>query len=243
MQARAVAAARGWVWFVEGWRLFVRHALVWVLIGLIFVFLMFASFLIPVVGQLVFVLISPMLGAGMLHAARESDAGRVPQVAHLWEGLRHATVRNRLLVLAAVALLGVLTTSLLAALLLREVMLGMADPAAGTMPRVDAGFWVRFAIVLTPQLIAAMGLAYAVPLVMFRDVAVGAALASSLAAGVRNIVPLLVFGLPYAAVAVLASIPLGVGWLLLLPASVGMLYCSYKDLYEPPEAAGSAEPR
>ena len=239
MQARAVAAARGWVWFVDGWRLFARHPMVWLLLGLIFVFLMFVSLLIPVVGQLVFVLASPALGAGMLYAARESHAARTPRVAHLWEGFRHAPTRNRLFGLAGVALAGALATSLLMSLLMRDVMLGMAGQP-GAMPDMNAGMWLRLLIVIAPQLIVATALAYAVPLVMFRDAAVGAALRSSLEASLRNILPLLVFGLVYIVAAIVVSIPFGLGWLLLLPASVGMLHSSYRDLYEPLETPAAA---
>jgi len=119
-------------------------------------------------------------------------------------------------------------------------MLGMTGQPGAAMPDLNAGFWLRLLIVLAPQLIVAMVLAYAVPLVMFRDAAVGAALGSSLEASVRNILPLLVFGLVYFAAAVLVSIPFGLGWLLLLPASVGMLYSSYRDLYEPLDTPASA---
>lgn len=235
MQARAVAAGRGWAWFVDGWRMFARHPMVWLLLGLIFLFLMFASLLIPVVGQLAFVLASPVLGAGMLYAARESNAARTPRVAHLGEGFRDPPTRNRLFGLAGIALAGALATSLLMALLMRDTMPGMLGQPGAAMPEMNAGFWLRFLIVLAPQLIVAMALAYAVPLVMFRGAAVGVALSSSLRASVRNIFPLLVFGLVYFVAAILVSIPLGLGWLLLLPASVGMLYSSYRDLYEPPD--------
>ena len=56
---------------------------------------------------------------------------------------------------------------------------------------------------------------------------------SSLRANLRNILPLLVSGVLYLFVAVLATLPLLLGWIVLLPVSVGMLYRSYKDLYEP----------
>lgn len=234
MQARTVAVERGWDWFAQGWRLFARAPMVWVLLGLIFLFLMFASLLVPVVAQLLFMLIAPVLGAGMLYAARESDSARPVRVAHLWEGFRHPTVRNRLFALGGVSVAGALATSLLMALLLGDAMMGLMEQARSGMPHFGLGFWLRLLIVLTPQFLVAMALVYAVPLVMFRDTAVGAALSSSLAASAQNILPLLVFGLIYTVVAVIASIPLGIGWLLLLPASVGMLYCSYKDIYEPP---------
>lgn len=240
MQAKSVAAERGWAWFVDGWRLFARHMLVWVLLGLIFLFIMFASLLIPFIGQLLFMFASPILGAGLLHAARESDTNRAPRVTDLWEGFRRPRARDRLLILAAVSLAAAFVTALLMALFMRDAMMGVMGQSDGTMPMMTPGFWLRLVIVLTPQLVVAMALLYAVPLVMFRDTPVGVALQSSLEASVRNLIPLLIFGVVYTVAAIVASIPLGIGWLVLLPASVGMLYSSYKDLYEPRDDLASA---
>ena len=68
---------------------------------------------------------------------------------------------------------------------------------------------------------------------MFRGVPAGQAMGSSLRANLRNVLPLLVFGVIYLFIAVLATLPLLLGWIVLLPVSAGMLYLSYKDLYEP----------
>lgn len=233
MQARAVAARRGWSWFIGGWRIFLYAPLVWVLLGLLLLFIMFVALLVPVVGRLAFVFVSPVLGAGLLFAAREAAASRPVRVSYLWEGFRQSTIRDRLIMLALVAVVGAGVTSLLASLLIPEAMLAMAGQPGAVMPPMDEEFWLRFVIVLTPQLLAAVALSYAIPLVMFRQAPVVQAMRASLAASGRNLFALLLFGVVYFGAAFLASIPVGLGWLFLLPASAGMLYCSYSDMFDP----------
>jgi uncharacterized membrane protein len=47
----------------------------------------------------------------------------------------------------------------------------------------------------------------------------------------RNIVPFLVYGVVMLALSLIASIPLGLGWLVLGPVLAASLYTSYKDIY------------
>jgi uncharacterized membrane protein len=47
----------------------------------------------------------------------------------------------------------------------------------------------------------------------------------------KNVVPFLVYGLIGLVFAVLASIPVGLGWLVLGPVLIGSLFASYRDIY------------
>ncbi|MEK7797074.1 MAG: hypothetical protein AAB315_06440, partial [Pseudomonadota bacterium] len=109
----------------------------------------------------------------------------------------------------------------------------MAGGQREMMGGAIAGMLLALPVVLGVQLLVALALIYAVPLVMFRGVPASQAMGSSLRANLRNILPLLVSGVLYLFVAVLATLPLLLGWLVLLPVSAGTLYRSYKDLYEP----------
>ena len=57
---------------------------------------------------------------------------------------------------------------------------------------------------------------------------------ASFAACLRNVPPFLVYGLLGVAFAVVASIPLGLGWLVLLPVYAATTYTSYKDIFGEP---------
>jgi uncharacterized membrane protein len=58
-----------------------------------------------------------------------------------------------------------------------------------------------------------------------------AAVKASFSACFKNLLPLLVFGVVYAVLAIIAVIPLGLGLLLLIPVSLCAGYCSYKDIF------------
>ena len=47
----------------------------------------------------------------------------------------------------------------------------------------------------------------------------------------KNIVPFLLYGVVLFVAAIVAAIPLGLGWLVLGPVIAGSLYASYRDIY------------
>jgi len=104
---------------------------------------------------------------------------------------------------------------------------GHFDPATG-MP---ISMLLSLLVVLTVQLLVTMALFYATPLVMLKGARPGEAIRASFNGCLANVLPLFVFSLIYLALAILASLPLLMGWIVLLPATVGMVYCSFKDLF------------
>ena len=49
-----------------------------------------------------------------------------------------------------------------------------------------------------------------------------------------NIWPMLVYSLIGIALAIVATIPLGLGWIILAPVFAGSVYASYKDIFGAP---------
>jgi uncharacterized membrane protein len=58
------------------------------------------------------------------------------------------------------------------------------------------------------------------------------ALQLSWAASLKNLMAFLVFGLIYIVASIVASIPFGLGWILLLPVSMLAVFVSYRDVFE-----------
>ena len=54
---------------------------------------------------------------------------------------------------------------------------------------------------------------------------------ASFAASMRNIPPMLAYGLAGIVLAILATIPLGLGWFVLGPVFVASVYTSYRDIF------------
>jgi uncharacterized membrane protein len=76
-----------------------------------------------------------------------------------------------------------------------------------------------------------MAILFAVPLIVLTDCDVMSALRTSFFACLKNVLPFLVWSLVILVLAILASIPLMLGWLLLGPISMVSLYVAYRDIF------------
>lgn len=229
MQARQVQIRKGVDWIGCGWRLFARQPGMWIVLTVLLLVLLLLLAFVPFGGFLV-TLLAPVLAGGMLYGAAELKAGRRLEVKHLIEGFRDPEKRVPLVVLGAVAL----AASVLSAIVFAAVAGGSAvvpEPGGSAALQLSPRLLMALLLALSVQLIAVALLYFAVPLVMLRAAPPVEAMQASVRGCLRNILPLLVFSLIYTVLAVVASVPLGLGWLVLLPWSVGMLYCSYEDIF------------
>jgi uncharacterized membrane protein len=78
-----------------------------------------------------------------------------------------------------------------------------------------------------------MALWFAPALVVFRKMPPIEAVKLSTVTVLKNALPFLVYGLIYIVASIVASIPLGLGWFVLLPLSLLTVYVSYRDVFEP----------
>ena len=176
----------------------------------------------------------PVFAAGLLYAgAREADEGRSLDVAHLFQGFREKDRLTPLLSLGGVALAGTVVSLALFIMIGGGSMLAMmAGGQREMMGGAIAGMLLALPVVLWVQLLVALALIYAVPLVMFRGGAGQPGHGQQLARQPAQFPPLLVSRVLYLFVAVLR--PSCPARLARVVAGVrGMLYRSYKDLYEP----------
>jgi uncharacterized membrane protein len=67
--------------------------------------------------------------------------------------------------------------------------------------------------------------------VVFHGQSAAQAMKASFVACLKNIVPFLVYGVLTFLLAILASIPFGLGWLVLGPVLAGSLYAGYRDIF------------
>lgn len=231
MQPNAVEVGRGVAWISCGWQVFAKSPGTWIALAVLLIVLVLLAAFLPF-GGFVLTLFLPALAAGLFYGAAEVKAGRTLAVAHLFQGFRDQARLKPLVALGAVAAAAAILSALIAVTMMsgRMMSMDMGDPAYGMMNAGTRGL-IALLLMLSVHLAATMLLYFAVPLVMFRGTPAGAAMQASVRACVRNILPLFVFSLIYLVLAVVASIPFGLGWLVLLPWSVGMLYCSYEDIY------------
>jgi uncharacterized membrane protein len=238
----AVAAGRGVEWWRGGWQIFRNAPGMWLVIMILFLAIMFALSLIPFLGQIVSSLLYPVLGAGVLVGAREVDRGRPLTIGHLFACFNDKAMPLIIVALlyfgawfviwlgAAALLVGLAGFGTVASLVSGDPL--QAPDALLGMMTGSALVVVLVAVLLGMPLIMAYWFAPA--LVLFRGDEPLAAMKASFAACMRNVPPFLVFSLLGLLLAVLASIPLGLGWIVLLPVYVLSIYASYKDIYGEP---------
>jgi len=111
-------------------------------------------------------------------------------------------------------------------------MMGAGDPA--TMAQMGMTMALAGLIMLALMLPAIMGVWFAAPLVLFHGQGVMDAMKGSFTGCLRNIMPSLIYGVVMFVFAVLASLPLLLGWLVLGPVLLASVYTGYRDIYFKP---------
>jgi uncharacterized membrane protein len=227
---RGVEAGRGWDWIASGWALFKKQAGMWIAVVLVAFVIFFVLALIPVIGSLATFVLSPVFAAGVLVCAREVDEGRSMDVGHLFAGFRGKL--GPLATVGAIYLGAAVVIALVVGLATgASVFAMMSGSGAEVTPAAAMTVILAMLIMLALLLPVIMAVWFAPALVMFHDKPAVEAMKESFTGCLRNIVPFLVYGIVMMVFGVIASIPLGLGWLVLGPVLCTSYYTSYKDIY------------
>ncbi len=233
-EARSVAADRGLAWWTEAWALFMRAPLLWVALGVILLVGTIVVSMVPLLGGLAVSLLMPVLIGGWLLAARKVEQGGTLEVADLLAGFQGERL-TPLIVLGALLLAAMVAIGLVAGVLGLGAMWGMFaggmhDSPAGMMAAMGTGL---LGLAMAMLLFAAVSVAlwFAPALVVFRQMPPVDAIKLSASAVLKNVVPFLVYGVIYIVAAIVASIPLGLGWIVLVPLGLLTAYVSYREVF------------
>jgi uncharacterized membrane protein len=233
-EPRAVDGGHGVTWWTDAWALFMKNAVMWIVLGLILIIIMIVLAFIPIIGQLASALLFPVFVASWMVAAQKLEGGATLEVGDLFSAFKGDKL-TPLIVLGALFLAMMVVIVLVMGVLGFGGVMGMAaGSAAGSAGGMMAGMGVSmFAMLvgLALFMLVAMALWFAPTLVALRGVAPVDAMRQSFAASLKNIVPFLLWGLIYIVASIVASIPLGLGWLVLWPVLMLTMYVSYKDVF------------
>ncbi len=237
MNFRTVDAGRGVGWVGDGWNLVKGQLGAWILLVVVYLVIEIALQIIPFIGGIVAALISPGLVAGMFLAARYSDESKTVDLNLLFQPLMEQRTRGPLLTLGAMAIVFSIVI-----VLIFVAMLGSAAGLSEDASSVDAEAMLMSGMmgigfggmVLMLLLVAVYSMAmwFAAPLVLFAGVAPLEAMKISFKAVLANWLPALVFGLLVIVLGFVATIPLLLGWLLLMPVLFAAMYVSYKEVFD-----------
>jgi len=234
---RRVEAGHGVNWWSSAWQLlFNRGATgVWIAMVLIAVIIGAALHVVPALGSVAAQMAWFVFAGGLMLAARKTEEGTAPAIGDLFSGFgAHLgslalgavlLMVGMLLVFGALAMAGV--TAFLAGLL------GFSAGDLGALAGLGATslLLVLAAVLLLIPIGMAAWLAPA--LIVLQQRPPFEALKTSLAACWANLGALTVYGLLWIGFAIIASIPLMLGWLVLAPLMALSSYAAYRDLFAP----------
>ena len=242
MNAIRVDAGRGWGWITEGWRLFASAPGVWIVILLIYLGINVVLSLIPLIGGLAYLLLSPVLTGGILYGADKQARGETLEIGDLFRGFQDQGRMGPLVILGLISLAGYLLMGLILVVFIGGgIATGIVldDPGQGITPEMieglfGVGFMVLILVELTLWAVIMMAMLYAIPLVMLGRQDAWPAVQDSIAACWIDMLPLLVFGLIGLVLAMIATIPFGLGFLILWPVMICAVYASYREVFMEP---------
>jgi uncharacterized membrane protein len=202
----------------------------WILIVLLAGILFIAISIVPVLGSLASALLFPIIGAGLMLGCKALDQEGTLEIAHLFAGFKHRT--------GDLVLVGVfnLVCWVLIAFAVAAVIGGGVFMAVmrGGLP--GAGISIvsmLIALLLVAGLSVPLYMAtwFAPALIVLNEMAPVAALKASFFACLRNWVPFLVYGVVLFVLCLVAAIPAGLGYLVLIPVLTASVYTSYRDIF------------
>jgi uncharacterized membrane protein len=235
---RLLDAGRGAKWWGEGWRVFTAAPGTWIGILIIFVILICVMAFIPILGQIALPLLMPVFSGGILLGCHALAKGQPLTIGHLFDGFKNGRA-GPLIVLGLLSLVfNIVIWIVLAAVVVAVAgtsVLGMMSGDMSGAPPNFAAMGIGLALII-PLTVILFGMLlmliwYAPPLVAINGLKPWAAMKSSFTACWSNMGALLIYGLIYIGLSIVATIPFGLGWLVLIPVLWGSWYAGWREMF------------
>lgn len=233
-EIRRCEAGAGSRWLSQAWTLFKARPGLWLAMSLTMIVIAVVLSMIPGLNFLLSLGFGA-IAAGWLIGAYELDENQDLQFAHLFAGFSRNLGQQLLLgLLYLAAVFVVVFIAVLVALIFGGISGGF-----GALMQGHSSAWGAGAIlgVLLGSLVAmalivpvAMAIWFAPALIAFNDMPAFDAMKLSFKACLANIVPFLIYGLVLMVLAIIAAIPLGLGFIVLLPIIYISYYTSYREV-------------
>jgi len=245
LPGRVCGPGAGWTWIAQGWSLFARAAVMWIVALLLLVIIVFAlSVFIPFFGQIIVQLLAGVFGAGLMLACAAIESTGSFELGEIFGGFRRRFgallavgvaffVGQALIFAAFIAVAGFGTV----AAIFDAMLAGDAEAASRVLFASLRSFALGglVAAALYVPLLAAVWLAPA--LIALHGVGALAAMRASFSACLRNMLPFLVYGILMTIFAIVASIPIFLGFLVWFPLAITSTYATYRGIFTVDEAA------
>ena len=227
---RAVDAGQGWAWITGGFDLFKKQPGIWIaLVVVLFLILLVLAF-IPLLGALATVLLMPVFVGGMMIGCQALQRDGSLEMGHLFAGFKTQT--GNLVVLGAIGIAGwiIVMVPVIVIVGVGAFFGAMSGDAAGAVA-MGGSFLIAWLVAMALSILLYMALWFAPALAVLHGVAPVAAIKQSFLGCLKNIIPFLIYGIIMLVLSIVATIPIGLGWLVLGPVLVASVYVAYRDIY------------
>lgn len=225
-EGRNVPAGNGVNWLGSGWEMFKKAPGPWIGLTVVYIIMLVVLGMIPLVN-LAINFLAPVFMGGIMLGCKALDDGEEISINHLFAGFS-AHFGN--LALVGLIYLGGFVAIFVVVGLIAAVGLGagaaMGSSSVALVPMVLGGL---LGVLLIVPL--AMAVWFAPALVVFHAVPPFQAMKASFFVSIKNFMPFLLYGLVFIVLAIVATIPLGLGWLILIPVTMASMYAGYRDMF------------
>ena len=233
---KSLPISSGWTWLAEGFSLFTKSPLIWIIMCVIgFVINLIGQF-VPIIGPLAMSLLYAVFFAGFLYGCAALDNDESLEVGHLFAGFSRRT--SPLIGLgAAYLIVGILFAIIFIALLFFTmggvaIFENLAELENMSPEEIfTPGLLILILIILALTIPLLMMFWFAPALVALGEESVIDSLKLSFIGCLKNIPPFLVYGLVWTLLAVIASLPIFLGWFVLGPVTLASFYTAYRSIY------------
>ena len=230
MTSTSRPAASGWTWIVDAWTLFARAPIPWLLITVVFVVISVVLNALGVIGAIASSVLGPVFTGGIMLGCKRLHEGGALQVADLFACFRSGF--GPLAAIGAISIAVAVAIVFVAGLVTgANLFVLMSEPDSEQIRAAALAILLTVLVATALMLPLFMALWFAPPLVVLHNRSVPEALAQSFAACLQNVLPFLIYGLILLVLAVVASIPVFLGWFLLGPVLVASIYTGYRDIF------------
>lgn len=231
---RSVAAGNGWRWIADAWSFMGQQRWTFLGVCLLYWLMAIAVQFVPILGPIAAALFMPVISGGFMLGCDAVRRGERLEVGHLFAGFqRHL---GKLVAVGAISFgLGIVIAIVVIAIVgvsFAGFVLGGAQATPEQLGEMSTTILLAVLVALAISVPVYMLLWFAAPLIVLADFEVGQALKTSFSACLKNVLPFLVWGVMVLVLAIPASIPLFLGWLVLGPVIMVSIYTGYRDIFQ-----------
>ena len=217
--------SHGWRWLSGGFGHFKNNPVAWIVAILLWIFVYAVLGLIPVIGDIILMLISPVVVAGFMLGCHSQEMGGNFTIGHLLSGFSknagQLILVGLLYLLASIAVM--VPFGLYAGF---SVFAGSFNPDAMGMSLV-----LVLLLSLFLMFIPLMAYWFAPALVVLNDMSAIEAMKLSFAACLKNILPGILYFILATLLFIIGTIPFALGLLVVIPMISASMYTSYRDVF------------